>query len=134
MYRHLQLLALTLALAAPAIHAADRFQQASQAACSHVRQCALGDVSDLEPQMRASLEQSFGDLCSLLPGSSSAEAPGFGPQHPLYAPATACMHSITGLACGQIEASADTAECRELESLRASSPSTARQVASNKHR
>lgn len=101
-------------LAAPTVHA-DEYSEAANAACNHMRQCAKQNMGDIPPEYRAMVEQSLASMCQNLP--SAENVPGFGPQHPMYAPAVACMRSITRLSCQQHEDGVSTPECDKLSNM-----------------
>lgn len=96
--------------------ASDSYNQATFAACEHLKNCAKDNMQDIPPQYREMIEQSLSSMCQSLPSATSI--PGFGPDHQMYGPALACMKSITALSCAEIDKSgASTPECDRLSNM-----------------
>ncbi|MCC2617360.1 hypothetical protein LJ739_14000 [Aestuariibacter halophilus] len=95
---------------------ADNYGEEAQKACDHMRTCARQQLADVPAEFRQMIEQTLDGMCESMPGTD--DIPGFGAQHQLYAPAVACMKSISALSCEEIEAGhADTAECQRLQDM-----------------
>ncbi len=80
---------------------ADTLEAASTAMCEKVKQCALQQMNaagqDVAPQMRAMIEQSINTMCDNMQSEFPAHT-----NHPLAAPAAACMRSMATLSCDQL--------------------------------
>jgi hypothetical protein len=95
---------------------AEPYLEASVAACEHIKNCAKQKMQDIPPQFREMVEKSLASMCQGLPSADSI--PGFGPGHKVYAPAMACMKSISALSCSVInESGASTPECETLGNM-----------------
>ena len=98
------------------VQAADEYLEASRAACNHIRDCAMGKMSEIPPEYRPMMEQSLATMCQSLPSAESI--PGFGPAHKMYAPALACMKSIPTQSCkSYLDDGLMTPECKKLENM-----------------
>lgn len=94
----------------------DAYARESEAACNHIRQCASTQLENIPPEYRDMMKQSLDAMCQSLPSGNAIS--GFGPEHKLYAPATACMRSISRLSCSEIlDDGASTPECEKLENM-----------------
>ncbi len=100
-----------LGLALPA--QAEKMTAASMALCEKVKECALAQLAneDMAPEMRQMMEPMLNSMCQSV-GAQVTEVP---TGHPLYAPAVACMESMTGLSCAELQGGNDvkTPECEE---------------------
>jgi len=94
---------------------ADEFAQAADALCQKQKSCLTAQMGgqEMPPQMRQMMLQMVDGMCqSLQQNYATAGAQG----HPLYAQATACMRSLSGLSCQTLEGGqVDTPECQEYE-------------------
>lgn len=98
-----------LCLALPA--QAEKMTEASLALCEKVKECALQQLAqeDFTPEMRQMIEPMLNDMCQ----AARAQIPEVPTGHPLYAPALACMESMSVLTCAQLQGGEDirTTEC-----------------------
>ncbi len=95
---------------------ADAYTDAAGAACERMKSCALEQMGEVPPEMRPMIEASLDGLCVQMQHPENYA--GFSRQHPLYDPATACMKSIAGLSCEQMDQQGgETPECKRLNEL-----------------
>ena len=95
--------------------AADPYTEAAQAACEHMKECALQRMGDIPPEMRGMVMAGLESACV---GIAAANPYGeeMRQQHPLYDDATACMRSMAELSCEAIyDDRTETPECLKLQ-------------------
>ena len=96
---------------------ADDYKDASLALCEKVKACALVqmDSQDITPEVRQMMQPMLDSMCT----SMLASVPEVAQDHPMYEPAIACMKSLDGLSCEEMqgEAGAKTAACMEYEEM-----------------
>lgn len=104
-------IAVLLCLALPA--QADKMTEASLALCEKVKECALQQLAqeNFTPEMRQMMEPMLNGMCQ----AARAQIPEVPTGHPLYAPALACMESMSALSCAELQGGDDikTVECEE---------------------
>ena len=106
---------LVLAWAAQA--SADEIGDSALALCEKVKACSMAQVNeeDLTPELRQMMEPMLENMCANMQARVQAVPEG----HTHYAPAVACMDSMSALSCEQMMSSEQvvTPECREYEKL-----------------
>tara|TARA_R110001592_G_scaffold28990_11_gene105578 strand:- start:3586 stop:4110 length:525 start_codon:yes stop_codon:yes gene_type:complete len=85
--------------------------------CEKIKSCAMKNMGqvDLSPDMRAMVTASLDGMCVSL----QQQFDGVVSKHPLYSSAAACLKSMTGLSCDEIENMEDSAtpECARYEKM-----------------
>lgn len=92
---------------------ADTYTDAAQAACEHVKACAIQQMGDVPPEMRPMVEASLESMCTQMQKPEGYD--GFSQNHPLYEPAIDCMDSISAMSCDTFSSGEQTPECQALE-------------------
>jgi len=100
-----------LCLALPA--QAEKMTEAGLALCAKGKECALQQLAqeDFTPEMRQMMEPMLNGMCQAVQAQITEVPTG----HALYAPAVACMESMSRLSCAELQGGNDikTAECEE---------------------
>ncbi len=92
---------------------ADTYTDAAQAACEHVKACAIEQMGDVPAEMRPMIEASLDGMCLKMQKPEAYD--GFSRNHPLYDPAIDCMESISAMSCDMFSSGTQTPECEALE-------------------
>lgn len=96
---------------------ADDMAESYNMMCEKMKSCAMKNMGevDLAPDMRAMITASLEGMCVSL----QQQFDGVASNHPLYGPAAACLKSMTGLSCDEIENMEDSAtpECAHYEKM-----------------
>lgn len=92
---------------------ADTYTDAAQAACEHVKECAIEQMGDVPAEMRPMIEASLDNMCVNM--QKPEDYDGFSKNHPLYEPAVDCMESISAMSCEEFSSGSQTPECQALD-------------------
>jgi hypothetical protein len=103
----LSMRAMLLFLFASTSVGADELLDASQALCEKVKACALEQMAqeNFSAQERQQAQPALDDMCRSVKEQVAEVLTG----HPQYANALACMHSMLGLSCAQMQDEAQMA-------------------------
>lgn len=117
MARTLMTTLLLTTLLPPLVNAddAEDLKNASQMMCEKMKTCArqeLDAMTDLTPDVRKMMVGMLDNVCEQVESFRKSVE-----QHELYAPAAACMNSMSGQSCADMKVGARTDECAEYEKL-----------------
>lgn len=113
--RSVCLFALCLAASLPA--RADEFTAAALGLCEKVKSCAMEQIAeeDLTPEMRQMMQPMLDNMCQNMQDKIEVVPA----DHPMYAPALACMRSMEALTCAMMQdpQQVKTPQCEAYEKL-----------------